>query len=158
VLVVFTFFSIGTILAWRRFNTNEMNGLTGSLSFIGDRQRVLGLDYVRRSEYIEGSPFLQIFSYAQVLHGGTVNFSFAEHHSGIVSFARPDSVPRWTPGLEWHAERVDPRDIRQFDDAIVNATDVQHHYLSTLPWFTPVTSEGRWRLYRCKKSGQAPPQ
>lgn len=106
VILILTVLSITTCIFWARFEKNENSGLEESLQRITENANVIGLDFVQGSELICGRPFLQTFAYAQVLHGGGLNFSFAEHHSGILSFARIDTLFRWTPGLEWNPDRV----------------------------------------------------
>lgn len=141
-------FSLTTILAWTRYNDIDQSGLTEALEQIPEHVRVIGLDYIKESQYIEGRPFLQTFAYAQALHGSTLNFSFAEHNSGIVIPKKISPVPQWTPGLEWIAEYVMYEDFQKFDYALINATDEFHKIMISLAPISPVTDEGRWRLYR----------
>lgn len=143
-LVVILAFS--TALQWYQFDKNENSGLSESLSAVSPRASVLGLDFIKESTILCGNPFIQTVAYAQVLQGGRLGFSFAEHHSGIVV---TDSIGEWTPALEWEAERVSFQDLAFFDFTLVNATDEVHRHFSSLPALQPVTTEGRWRLYRC---------
>jgi hypothetical protein len=144
-----TILSFTTCFFWTRFEKYEISGLDESLKKITENARVIGLDFVQNSELICGRPFLQTFSYAQVLHGGGLNFSFAEHHSGILSFAHIDTVYYWTQGLEWRPERVRIRDFSRFDYALINGKEDIHRIFSSLPVLTPITTKNRWRLYRC---------
>src|SRR5262249_49138015 len=101
-----------------------------------------------------GRPFLQGFAYAQVFRGGELNFSFAEFAPMAVVYKTQRARP-WTRGLEWFAEGVMPSDFAYFDFAIVNAQPAQHAaFLATLPKLTPVTGEGRWRLYRIQTTSR----
>ncbi len=106
--------------------------------------RVLGLDLVKESELIKDRPFLQLFAYAQVFKGGELNFSFAEHYSGLVAYRTKRDV-RWTPGLEWHAAKVKRADFAFFDFVLVNGEDKDHRGRPRSPSFQPVTGSGRWR-------------
>ena len=92
-------------------------------------------------------PFLQAFAYAQVLHGGRLNFSFADFVPSPVVF-RDFGHWRWTLGLEWFAERVQPSDLAFFDYALVNGNEAVHERFSRLFGVPGVTNQGRWRLYR----------
>ncbi len=143
--------SFTTCYYWYRFNTIENSGLEESLKMITDDKRVLGLDYMQTSELIYGRPFLQTFAYAQVLHGGKLNFSFAYHHSGIVSFIRTEGAHRWTPGLEWYAQRVVPNDFYKFDYALINGSVNVHRLFTSEPELKPLTTDGRWRVYQCMR-------
>jgi hypothetical protein len=119
---------------------------------------VLGLDFVQRSEIVCGRPYLQAFAYAQVLHGSRLNFSFAEHHSGIVSFAVEDSRRPWTLGLEWLPHLVKYRDFFQFDYVLMSGSEAIHREIGSLPVLSRVTSGGIWQLYRCAKDSARGPQ
>jgi hypothetical protein len=141
-------YSVATAYLWRHYETEELSGLTESLSSIPDNSRTLGLDFIKKSEFVRGRPFLQTFAYSQVLHGGELNFSFVIHGSGIVANAAPP-VFTWTPNLEWSPEGVDIRDFRQFDIALVNGTDEMHAKLLKFGIVAPITTQGRWRAYRC---------
>ncbi|NOY54004.1 MAG: hypothetical protein GXP58_10380 [Deltaproteobacteria bacterium] len=144
---VLAFFLFQTAWAWHLFQTKEISGLRRSLMLLPAKQRVLGLDFVKTSRYIKGRPFLQTFAYAQAVKGGSLNFSFAEHASGIVQF-RKQRPPHWTPGLEWNAQWVKIRDILAFNYLLINGTQETQNIFDALPILKPVTKRGRWRLYR----------
>jgi hypothetical protein len=139
-------FSFMTARVWSAFERTEMTGLNAALEALPEHQRVLGLDFVKKSPLLRGRPFLQTFAYAQAMKGAELNFSWAEHGSGIVSY-RERPPRRWTPGLEWVAERVREDDLRWFDYVLVNAPPEFH---ATIPAnaLRPVTTDGRWRLYQ----------
>lgn len=139
--------SLATALTWREFEQVEMSGLAESLAALPPRPNVIGLDFVKESEFVKGRPFLQAFAYAQVLRGGRLNFSFAEFVPSLVVFRTHDQR-RWTPGLEWFPERVRPADLSHFSHALVNADDVIHARFLGLPGVQRMTEHGRWRLYR----------
>lgn len=140
-------FTISTGLVWVRWEREEMSGLREALAAVPSTPRILGLDFVKESDLVKGRPFLQTFAYAQALKGGEVNFSFAEHASGIVAYKERRRV-LWTPGLEWFAEKVKKTDFGYFDFALVNGNIDIHRILAGRKEITPVTLEGRWRLYR----------
>jgi hypothetical protein len=107
---------------------------------------VLGLDHAPESRFIEGRPFLQAFAWAQAERGGTLNFSFAEHDSTLVTFAGPHESP-FSPGLEWLPERAKARDLRAADALVVHGDDQVHAALAARPEVVAVTTSGAWRLY-----------
>jgi hypothetical protein len=145
-LIVLAVLSFTTISAWRQFESEEMSGLAESLAALPDQPRVIGLDFVKYSELVEDRPFIQTFAYAQVLHGGRLNFSFAHFVPSLVVF-RDLGHRRWTPGLEWFPERMQASDLTFFDYALVNGNEAVHGRFSTLPGIRGVTQHGRWRLY-----------
>jgi hypothetical protein len=143
--------SLATCYSWYEYERKENSGLAKSLDLITEGSNVIGLDFVRNSDYIYVFPFLQTFAYAQVLHGSTLNFSLAEYHSGIVSVAREKEKPTWTQRLEWYPELVKRKDIKQFDYALINGKEEVHRYLAPKLRLRALVTEGRWRLYRCTK-------
>jgi hypothetical protein len=149
-LAAAAFFFLITAVVWRTFETKDLSGFRESLEGIPDSSRVLGLDLIKESENIKGRPFLQLFAYAQVFKGGELNFSFAEHYSGLVAYKTKRNV-RWTPGLEWQGSRVRRSDFASFDFVLVNGEDKDHRTLSTVAELSPVTLSGAWRLYRVRR-------
>lgn len=142
--------SLTTALTWRQFERIEMSGLSESLAAMPDRPRVIGLDFVKGSEFVKGRPFIQTFAYAQVLHGGRLNFSFAEFVPSLVVFRAPEPRP-WSRGLEWFPEGVQPTDLAHFTHALVNADDVTHDRFVKVFGVHAMTEHGRWRLYRIQR-------
>jgi hypothetical protein len=146
-LGVLAMLTVATTVAWQRFQREECAGLQESLAALPPRPAVLGLDYIKRSEIVRGQPFLQMFAYSQVLHGGRLNFSFAEFAPSLVVYrSRPEI--RWTRGLEWFSEWLRREDLAHFEYAIVNGHEHTHASFTALSGVTPMTHEGRWRLYR----------
>jgi len=144
-----TFFLV-TARGWYLYDRVDLGGFRESLERIPDSSRVLGLDLVKESELIKGRPFLQLFAYAQVFKGGELNFSFAEHYSGLVAY-RTSRTVLWTPGLEWYGEKVKRADFAFFDFVLANGEDKDHKILSAFAELSPVTPAGRWRLYRVRR-------
>jgi len=133
--------------AWRSFEVRELSGLGEAIDALPQNSSVLGLDYMRESEYIKGFPFLQTFAYAQVVKGADLNFSFAEHGSGLANYSG-SRKSTWSPGLEWSPHRVRPDDFLQFEFTLVNGDEKIHGFAKQVPSLVPVTGTGRWRLYR----------
>jgi hypothetical protein len=144
-------FSMKTTQIWHRFEQQELAGLATSLQYLPKNQRVIGLDFIKRSKYLKGRPFLQTFAYAQALKGGKLNFSFAEHASSIVRYKKPRNIS-WRSGLEWYAERARKADFLQFDYALIHANSRRHRALASRSYLKPVTRNGTWRLYRIIQS------
>jgi hypothetical protein len=140
-------FSLSTALTWFAFERTELSGLASALEALPAERRVLGLDFDKHSPTIRGRPFLQTFAYAQVYRGGRLNFSFAEFAPMPVVFRGPQPHP-WTPGLEWFAEEATPEDLQHFDFVVANGPDAILEFLANRPDLEPVTTEGRFRLYR----------
>lgn len=145
--------SLWTAVAWTRFERTELSGLAAALAALPDSQRVLGLDFVKKSTVVENTPFLQLVAYAQVLHGGTLYLSFADFAPSLVVF-KERRREHWTPELEWEAERVQPSDFQSFDFSIIGGTSEIHERYAALPSLTPVTNQGLWRLYRIRQAAQ----
>lgn len=141
-------FSVHTATAWRTFERHELAGLHACLNALPQGGgRLLGLDIVKTSHRIKGRPFLQISAYGQVLNGVDLDFSFAEHATGIVSYKRSPSN-KWTRGLAWFPERMVVSDLPYFDHVLVNAPDAIHARLAVDRYLKSTGSGSRWRLYR----------
>jgi hypothetical protein len=147
-LGVFAVFCLSTAFVWSSFERREMTGFAGALAALPPGPRVLGLDFVQASLLIKGRPFLQDFAYAQVVRGGRVNFSFASFTPSPVVFKDYQQLPPWTNALEWFPEEVKRSDLQYFDYVLVNALEEDHGTVARQLGLSPVTAEGRWRLYR----------
>jgi len=146
-LIVLIIFSFLTARIWHIYEKEELSGLEASLVKITPYSRVLGLDFVKESKFIKNRPFLQIFAYAQVFKGAKINFSFAEHYSGIVVFRKKRKIS-WTPGLEWFPERVRKSDLKWFDYVLINAKNEIHAVFSNLNELEALSQHGPWRIYK----------
>jgi hypothetical protein len=141
-----------TTSAWIRIDRREYAGLAASLRALPERQRVLGLDLARHSDFVKGRPFLQTFAYAQVWRGGELNFSFADFAPSPVVY-KTGRIPTWTNGLDWYPDLVQQSDLEQFDYALVNADDAMHRsFVERFAVAPAVSDQGRWRLYRLRSS------
>jgi len=140
------FFMI-TAIAWHKYAADDLSGLREGLDRLPASSRVLGLDLFKESENIKGRPFLQLFAYAQVFKGCELNFSFAEHCSGLVAYKAKRQIS-WTPGLEWFAVKVKRSDFGFFDYVLVNGAEGEHKILSSFRELSPMAFSGRWRLYK----------
>jgi hypothetical protein len=136
-----------TAANWYAFETTELSGLRMAIEALPPSPRVLGLDLLKKSAWVRGRSFLQTFAYAQVLRGGSLNFSFADHAPVPVSYQPPRHRP-WMNGLEWYAEEVVPADTEAFDYVLVGGTALVHEKIPGGLPVEPVTHEGLWRLYR----------
>lgn len=140
-------FSLVTALSWATFEATELDGLQDAVDALPEKQRVLGLDYVRHSQVVRGRPFLQTFAWAQVVKGGELNFSFADFAPSLVKYDPPRDKA-WHPALEWYPRQVRPSDIAHFDYVLAGGNDETHARLASFQELEPVTSSGVWRLYR----------
>lgn len=146
-LVILVAFCLITAGAWHGFQHKELSGLNEALDSLPESPKVLGLSYVQQSEFVKGRPFIQVFAYSQVLKGGALNFSFAQFSPCLVIYKKPFVSP-WTNGLEWFPTRATEADLRYFDFVLANGTEAIHRNIEAIPALAPVTSGGRWRLYR----------
>jgi hypothetical protein len=146
-LTIAASFFLITAIAWHKYASEDLSGFRRSLENIPPSSRVLGLDLVKSSEIIKGRPFLQLFAYAQVFKGCELNFSFAEHFSGLVAY-KAKREASWTPGLEWFGAKVKRTDFAYFDYVLANGEEKGHASLSSFRELAPMTNSGRWRLYK----------
>lgn len=147
-----------TAATWVGFERRELAGLEAALASLPPSPRLLGLDYERQSDLLDGSPFFQMFAYGQARRGGELNFSFADLATSLVVFDPPRQpgyapaarhlVPAWTPGLEWHPERLRRSDLALFDHVLVHADPATQRRFALLPELEPVSTVGSWHLYR----------
>jgi hypothetical protein len=136
-----------TALTWVAFEREELAGLADALERLPPKPRVLGLDYQQQSARVRSRPFLQTFAWAQVLRGGTLSFSFASFSTSPVVF-RSQRPPPWTPRLNWFPEHLRSTDLDHFDHVIVNGPPDVHERVVDEWRLAPITTTGRWRLYR----------
>ena len=140
-------FVAATSLKWIGFERRELSGLVDAVDRLPPNPRVLGLDYQQRSAFVRGRPFLQTYAWAQVVKGGTPNFSFASFPTSLVVFRSQLPTP-WTPQLYWFPRRLRATDLDHFDYVIINGAPGEHRAV-TMAWgFQPLTTTGSWRLYR----------
>lgn len=139
-------FSMETTRVWIAFDKEDLSGLREALHELPSEENVVGLSFRKESFHIKGLPFIQTFAYAQAYNDCNLNFSFAEHMTGVV-VAKPGMLNPWTESLEFFPESVVPSDFRYFDYALVNAKNDRHALWSTCPFLHPVTFSGKWRLY-----------
>ena len=137
-----------TVRTWSRANDVELSGLGPALEQIPEGASLLGLDYIQdRSTIYKGTPYLQMFAFAQVLHGSRLNFTFAYFAPSLVVFAETPRMT-WTPGLEWLPQQVRRSDFAQFDYVLASGGLDVHQRFAREPMLVPVTPDGVWRLYR----------
>jgi len=136
-----------TATVWRRIERVELAGLAPALAALPPAPRVLGLDYVRTSRWLDHQPYLQTFAWAQAIHGGTLNFSFADFPPSLVVYSPPRRAP-WSGGLEWYPQRLRDGDLAHFNHMLVRADAALHARIAGDPATEPATTAGDWRLYR----------
>jgi hypothetical protein len=145
-LGLLAFLTLSTAEVWRTVEQTSLKGLQAALDALPERPRVVGLDYTGSTPLLKTRPFLQTFAYAQVLRGGTLNFSFAEFAPSLVVYSQRPRWP-WPAGLEWFPTRVRAGDFAYFDYALINADSELHGRLGEQFPLVPVTNGGTWRLY-----------
>ncbi|HEX2252425.1 MAG TPA: hypothetical protein VHQ65_04060 [Thermoanaerobaculia bacterium] len=133
-------------VVWQRVERVELSGLPQALGALPDAPRVLGLDLLRESRWLDNRPFLQTFAWSQVVAGGTLNFSFADFPPSLVVYDPPRDAP-WTGGLEWFPERLRDGDLAHFDHLVVGAPPGVHARLAQRDRLEARTRAGLWRLY-----------
>jgi len=148
-------YMVVTTAFWQAFEANELDGLAESLAAIEGEPRVLGLSYLGASRYVRGRPFVQIFSWAYAVHGGTLNMSFADTPMSPVVYKDADRL-QWTIGLEWVPKGVRRSDFSYFDYTLVGGDESAHQTMLRLEELEPLVTEGVWRLYRIDSSGGLP--
>ncbi len=144
--VLLTTLMVVSCAYWLRFERTELAGLPRALEALPEAPRVVGLNYLDKSELVRGQPFIQTFAWAHALRGGELNFSFGDFAPSLVVY-EDSRVVRWTWGLEWFPKRVRRSDFAHFDFALVSGDDEVHERMALLPELEPVTSDGLWRLY-----------
>jgi len=146
-LLVLAAFCMPVSAGWLTFQKKELSGLPEALQALPESPRLLGLNLGQQSEIVKGYPFIQIFAYGQVMRGGILNFSFAEFSPCLVVY-KDRFIRPWTGGLEWFPDRVKESDLNYFNHVLINGTEQTHAVASANARLKPVTSQGRWRLYR----------
>lgn len=150
------FESLTMTALWRRVESEELTGLDAALAALPPEPRVIGLHLGPPSRYLDHAPFNHVFAYAQARHGGALSFSFAEMPSSPVVYRRTRETG-WTEGLELSGWRVRSEDFAYFDFALINALPARHREIAAGGVLEPVTTDGRWRLYRVVRPPPGPP-
>jgi prepilin-type processing-associated H-X9-DG protein len=143
-----------TALTWTTFERVELDGLAEALEALPDGQRVLGLNYAWESPRIAGHPYIQTFAYAQVRHGGSLNFSFADFAPCLVVYRVPRPRP-WTNALEWLPREVRQGDFGLFDYVLIHGNESEHAVTSERAPIEAVSRAAPWRLYRVERARNA---
>ncbi|MEM8996934.1 MAG: hypothetical protein AAGF23_19280 [Acidobacteriota bacterium] len=122
----------------------------------GSSLRLLGLDFIRESERIDGYPYHHLPALAQVRHGVALNRSFADDPASLVVFAPlPHEYP-WTDRLDWTPEKLRRSDFDHFDLLLAHAPPELHGRFDADPRLAPLTGPAAWRLYRILRPGDGP--
>lgn len=147
---IFIAFITVTSFSWKAFERYELSGLSSCLEKLPPQPKVLGLSFIKESDLVRGRPFIQTFAYAQVWHGGELNFSFADFGPSLVIYQKKRQLG-WTPALEWFPELTKKSDLDYFDYVIVNGDENIHRVFASETRLSPLTTDGRWRLYQVKR-------
>ena len=145
--------SFATTATWIAFESEELDGLVESLAHLPPGQRLLGLDFQRASERIQGFPFYHLYAYGQALRGGQLATPFANQASSLVVY---EDIPRpvpWTVGLDWRARKIRRSDIPHFDAVLIHGEPQVHEIFLADERLTPITGHETqlWRLYRVRR-------
>ena len=146
-LLLLTTVCMVTSVYWRTFERVDMAGFEEALEGLPQSPSVIGLSYFEQSPLFKGLPFLQEVAYAQVHHGGTLSFSFADYAPSLVVY-QPPRQAGWTPGLRWVPQSVRRSDFAFFDFALINGGEAVHRRFFESVGLVPLTTSGPWRLYR----------
>ncbi|MEO1368923.1 MAG: hypothetical protein AAFX50_17235, partial [Acidobacteriota bacterium] len=124
--------SASLLAGWLGFQ-DELEGFDESLQVVGRLQadlesagggptpRLLGLDFVRESERLDGYPYHHLPALSQVRHGVALNRSFADDPASLVVFdPLPHEYP-WTDRLDWKPESLRRSDLDHFDLLLAHA-------------------------------------
>ncbi len=148
--VVFVFWG-WTAFIWRDFDRKTMTGFRESLAALPEYPRLVGLDFIGELPEFRRRPVLQTAAYGEVVRGGTYSLSFAKFPQSFVKYAPGTTLP-WTDGLEWDPYCLTEADLEYFDYALVGGDPLkQLQFQDRFPTAVPVTTGGRWRLYRLGK-------
>ena len=155
-LLFLALFSVTTVLAWRNWEREEFDGLISAIIMISSSDRIMGMDLYAGSLYVKGRPGLQAFSWAQVLRGCKINFSFAEHYSGAVQY-RVTPAPNPTRNKVWSPAKTSRKDLQDIDLVLINADqrtqDLMRERLDLYPAGEHAAisdGNGAWRLYHVR--------
>ena len=141
-----------TTAAWLGFERDELRGLPAALEAVEPGERILGLDFVRTSQYLHGYPFYHLYAWSQPLAGCPLARSFANEGSSLVVF---DDLPRtfpWTEGLDWQARKIRRSDIPHFRQVLIHGDAQTQALFEQDPRLEPVTPPNRWRLFRVREN------
>ena len=147
-LTLLIVFSLATIKSWRDWEEEQMGGFLEAIGKLEKSDRVFGVDMFGGSMYVRGRPGLQLSSYAQALRGCDTNFSFTDHHTGIVQYVdRSHTNP--IRRLVSSPYLTKPEHLRGFNRALVNGDAALHEFFSARLNLEPLDdSQQTWRVYR----------
>lgn len=156
---LFTVFILSTALCWNDFHNKEMQGFTSILRQTPTNSKLMGLDFIRSSRVVHGSPFMHMFAYNQVYNGGQLNFSFASYPTLLVRFKQLRRPP-WITGLEWNPRKLFIRRGRRwvmhiqsllhFDYLLIHGTPKVQRIFGSLPHLNKRIIKQNWGLYQIR--------
>lgn len=141
-----TLLSAITTAAWTEREHTEQDGLLEAIQALTPQDKLLSFSNVG-SIYIKGEPDLQISAFAQALLGCEIQFSFAEHYSGIVySTVKRERIVK---SSDVWAKAKEAAKSGEFT-AILVGSDARNHQLiaSKLGLENSTSNTSTWRLYR----------
>jgi len=148
-------FTLVTAATWRTLNSTELRGLEQTLATLPARSRLISLIFTESEHLKVLRPYLHVGAYAQLLHGGELDFSFADVPTSLVVY-EPPRAKGWTPELEWNPRRIETRDFGYFTHALIAGDAPIQRRFSAAPFLRAAAGEGEWRLYRVALEGSAP--
>lgn len=152
-LLLLASLSLATTAAWLIFEARELEGLRASLQGIEEGSNVLGLDFIRTSDVVQGYPYYHLYAWSQAMHGGELARSFANEASSLVVYKDLPRQQPWTPGLDWRASKLRRSDIDHFDYVVVHGDAEMQRLFYADPRLEPATPPKRWSLFRVHAAG-----
>jgi hypothetical protein len=150
-------FCVVTATSWRGFDRHELTGLVPALASLPPAPTLLGLDYVRTSPRLKNPAYMHLPAYAQLLHGGRLNFSFVSLASSLVVKRDLATPEPWTQGLEWAPQLLRRSDFEHFGFALLHAPpEVVSSLQQQDDRLLPMTPAAPWRLFRIQPETAVP--
>lgn len=142
-IMMLSLFTIKQLQSWQN---EELDGFLDAFAMVGKGEHVMGMNLYDRSSYVKGRPGLQMFAYAEAMHGAVPQFDFTEHYSGVVQYRGHPQIkayPLYSPLLITQAQ------IKEFDKILVNANPEMQAYVQQR-WHLVQIGNARtnWRVYR----------
>lgn len=139
-------FSIVTVKQWHEWEAEQLDGFLDAIALVEKGDRMITLNLNDGSAYVFGRPGLQIFAYAEVLHGAETHFSFTEHYSGVVQFRK---IPPPNPNNGWSSFHRTPAQVRAFDKVLVHGDEKMHDWARRRWSIVQISpAQTAWRLYQ----------
>lgn len=131
---------------WHRFEKEELKGLSQAIMQIEPGKKVLWIDFLKGSKYLNFRPFAQVGSYLEVLANCKTNFSFARHSTGIISFRKQEDNLRQK--LYSSDDSLATIPCKDFDYILINGHLKTHLEFAEKTGFACLSNEEIWRVYQ----------